>query len=332
MIEPEPAVVAGRRRRDLRAVAAAACALAAVLLGAVVLSRAAQPARVTVIGAVDARTGAAPPVPAPLAELSPQSVAQGGVALVSLKSDHVTAANAQFNGRVYPMVASNGVWSAILGAGQRVGTQTVLAPGAYPVLIRYQLAGTRSVGTQSLTLTVTAVNFPTDSLNLSGDQLGLVTPEVEQSDAAQLAQAYGAFTPKQLWQGAFTLPVQGAITTVFGDHVAYNGGPPVDSHPGIDIAVPLGTPVHASAAGVVAWTGQLPDHGNGVVIDHGLGVFTGYFHLSEIRAQIGQTVQAGDVIGLAGSTGLSTGPHVHWEVAVGGVNVDGMQFISEALP
>ncbi len=74
---------------------------------------------------------------------------------------------------------------------------------------------------------------------------------------------------------------------MFAAKRSYNGGPVSGSHEGIDIAVPLGTPVHASAAGTVSWTGELPDRGQGVIIDHGLGVFTGYYHLSEIRATLG---------------------------------------------
>jgi murein DD-endopeptidase MepM/ murein hydrolase activator NlpD len=322
----------GRRRPVARFATLGLCALIAAVAVAAA-ARIAQPARVMVVQAVNARSSAAAPsFPPPVVQLSDDSVAQGGAFSVALKSSNVAAATAQFDGRDYPMVDRDGTWYAVLGAGQRVGSQAVLAAGTYPIAVRYQFAGSRKVLTNDAQVTVTAVRFPTDTLQLTSALLGLITPEVEQSEAAQLSQAYGAFIPKQLWQGAFSMPVQGPITTVFGDHVAYNDGPPIDSHPGIDIAVPLGTPVHASAAGIVAWTGRLPDRGNGVIIDHGLGVFTGYFHLSEIGAQIGQTVQAGDAVGLSGSTGLSTGPHVHWEVAVGGMNVDGVQFTQQTLP
>ncbi len=329
MLDQEPAVITGRRRRDLRVAVIAVCVLVAAA-AVTVVSRTTQPVHVAAVQAVDARAGgaAAPPV----AQISSASVAQGGAFSVSLKADKIAAASVSFNGRDYPMIESDGVWHSVIGAGQRIGSQAVLAAGTYPVTVRYQRAGARKVSSESLEVTVAPVDFPTDRLTLTNAQMGLVTPEVEQSEAARLSQAYGGFTPEQLWRGPFELPVQGRVTTVFGDHVAYNGGPPIDSHPGVDIAVPLGTPAHASAAGTVSWTGQLPDHGNGVIIDHGLGVFTGYFHLSQIDARIGQRVQEGEPIGLVGSSGLSTGPHLHWEVAVGGVNVDGLQFLEQTLP
>ena len=71
--------------------------------------------------------------------------------------------------------------------------------------------------------------------------------------------------------------------------------------------------------------------GNAVVIDHGGGVYSGYWHMSELRVVVGQSLNTGDVIGLVGNTGLSTGAHLHWELHVYGVAVDPMQFLEEAL-
>jgi murein DD-endopeptidase MepM/ murein hydrolase activator NlpD len=101
-------------------------------------------------------------------------------------------------------------------------------------------------------------------------------------------------------------PVHGPVAQEFG----HNG------HPGIDIDAPYGTPIHAAGNGVVIWAGWQGGYGNFVLIDHGGGLVTGYGHQSRIAVIRGQTVTQGQVIGYEGSTGHSTGPHVHFEVRV----------------
>lgn len=230
------------------------------------------------------------------------------------------------------MVQNGDLWYALVGAGQPVGSVVMLPAGDYTVSVSYQFQGSPEVKSTSLPLSVTAGSFPIDAIQVSDQEALLLAPELEDAESAILKGAYGAFTPSQLWQGPFAQPVQGPITTDFGARRSYQGGPATGSHAGVDIAVPLATPVTASAAGRVAWTGALPDRGNGVIVDHGLGVYSGYFHLSAINVQTGQTVSQGETVGLAGSTGLSTGPHVHWEIVVNGVNVDGLQWDKLSLP
>ena len=89
-------------------------------------------------------------------------------------------------------------------------------------------------------------------------------------------------------------------------------------HEGVDIAVPSGTPVHAAAAGTVIHAGWLGGYGNLVVVDHGNGISTAYAHNTSVAVAVGQQVAQGDVIAYSGSTGNSTGPHVHFEVRVNG--------------
>jgi len=251
---------------------------------------------------------------------------------VRLRSSALAAASVDFRDRDYPLVQSGDQWYAMVGAGQNIGSEVMVPAGDYPAVVSYQFSGGKDVYTTQVTVSVTATSFPVDVIEPGAVDAALLTPELAASEAAQLQQAYGTFTPQQLWQGAFSLPVNGTVTTNFGARRSYEGEPATGSHSGVDLGVPLGTPVGASAAGRVAWTGSLPDRGNGVIVDHGLGVFTGYFHLSRITALQGQAVSPGDIVGLAGSTGLSTGPHVHWEVVIGGVNVDALQFARLTLP
>ena len=115
--------------------------------------------------------------------------------------------------------------------------------------------------------------------------------------------------------GGFQWPVSGPVTSPFG----WRWG---RMHEGIDIAVPSGTPVHASAAGVVVYAGWLGGYGNLVAIDHGGGISTAYGHNTSVAVAVGQSVSQGQVVSYSGSPGHSTGPHVHFEVRVNGSAVD----------
>ncbi len=118
-------------------------------------------------------------------------------------------------------------------------------------------------------------------------------------------------------------PVEGGETTdTFGGRRDPFGGGGSEFHSGQDIRAPRGTPVYASANGVVTHAGTQNGYGNVVVIDHGNGLTTRYAHLSEIEAALGQEIRRGEVLGLVGSTGRSTGPHLHYEVRINDVAVN----------
>ena len=122
------------------------------------------------------------------------------------------------------------------------------------------------------------------------------------------------------------------INSLFGTRRSYNDGALWGYHAGVDLCGGLGTPIYAAADGVVVLAENLEVRGGAVILDHGWGVYTGYWHLSAIEVQPGQQVQAGDEIGLAGSTGRSTGPHLHWELWVGGVPVNPLTWLQQAWP
>ena len=117
------------------------------------------------------------------------------------------------------------------------------------------------------------------------------------------------------------LPVAGRITSPFG----YRFHPILHTmklHTGVDIAAPIGTPVFAVGAGMVVWAGRRGGYGNAVIIDHGGGKATLYGHMSAVLVRSGQTVAGRQQIGRVGSTGISTGPHCHFEVRINGVPVN----------
>ncbi len=126
--------------------------------------------------------------------------------------------------------------------------------------------------------------------------------------------------PVKLWRGAFIIPARGRETLGFGVYI--KTGPNGWTHKGIDIGNVVGTPIKADNDGLVVLSEKLAVRGKVVIIDHGQGVLSLYFHLSELKVKKGQAVKKDEIIGLMGSTGLATGPHLHWEIRAGGISVD----------
>lgn len=108
---------------------------------------------------------------------------------------------------------------------------------------------------------------------------------------------------------------------MFGS-VRVMNGQPRNPHNGIDIAAPLGTEVHASSEAVVRLTVDHLFSGKGVYLDHGLGLYTMYFHLSEVLVEEGETVRAGQTVGKVGATGRASGPHLHWGAKLNGARIN----------
>lgn len=150
------------------------------------------------------------------------------------------------------------------------------------------------------------------------------------NEQPRLDQLYAGVS-QRLWEGPWLIPLglggEVWVSGYFGEQRSFNGGPRQGHHGGTDIAAPEGTPIHATNRGTVVLAEETLNRGNLVVLDHGAGVFSCYGHQSALRVTVGDLVQRGDVLGLVGTTGLSTGPHLHWELAVGGVLVDGLRWL-----
>ena len=142
--------------------------------------------------------------------------------------------------------------------------------------------------------------------------------------------------PEKYWQGLFSPPVSAELKdcwpSLFGNRRSFNGSAYTYFHSGLDFCGQVGTPIYAPAAGKVVYTGTLTVRGNVTVIDHGWGIYTAYAHQSEIQVQVGEMVTPGQLIGLGGQTGRVTGPHLHWEVWVGGVQVDALEWLKNVYP
>jgi len=144
----------------------------------------------------------------------------------------------------------------------------------------------------------------------------------EQAAIAARLQGASAPGPVQSSGGPWIWPVSGPITSPFCEVRSYEA-----CHPGIDIAVPTGTPIRAAAGGRVAIAGWVGGYGNYTCIQHSASLSSCYGHQSSIQVSVGQTVSQGQVIGLSGSTGNSTGPHVHFEARINGSVVNPMNYL-----
>ena len=143
-----------------------------------------------------------------------------------------------------------------------------------------------------------------------------------EAEVAQVKAARAEISPWPFWRAPFQWPATGRISTHFGAQRVY-GDIPANYHSGMDIAAPHGTPIKAPIPGVVRLAaGPFMLEGNIIIIDHGRGLHSAMMHLSKIEVKPGDIVAQGQVIGRIGSTGRSTGPHLHWGMTWNGVRVD----------
>ena len=211
-----------------------------------------------------------------------------------------------------------------------VGVPIFTAAGVYPCVLTLTDTGGQST---SLTLNIQIVdgNYGSEYIELLPDRTNLLDPTVENSEQVHVRSIMSNFSLTRFWNGPMGLPAAAPIVSPFGDKRAYDGGPFDHFHSGTDFGSAPGTPILAAADGYVVFAGPLAVRGNATIIDHGWGVFTGYWHQTEQYVHVGDLVSAGQVIGTIGSTGRVTGPHLHWELWVNGVPVDPMQWVRQSF-
>jgi murein DD-endopeptidase MepM/ murein hydrolase activator NlpD len=204
-------------------------------------------------------------------------------------------------------------------------------PGIYELAFRGASASGRPV-VGSRAVTVNGKEFPEEHLTVASKY---VKPpkEVEERlsrERKRLKELYRNRRPDVVDSGPFVRPVPGEPTSTFGKRRFFNGEPR-SPHPGVDLRAATGTPVRCTGPGLVVLSEDLYYSGNTVLVDHGGGLFTIYAHLSEIRAEAGETIEAGRVIGLSGATGRVTGPHLHWGAKIGNRPFDPQALLDPAL-
>jgi murein DD-endopeptidase MepM/ murein hydrolase activator NlpD len=240
------------------------------------------------------------------------------VRIIVHTSSPVKNIQAQFSGNKYTFGASANPneYLVLIGLdlGLKAGTYSIVitpvyADGSYEKVVREMLIVAKEFPVKKLWVNEKYVTPPPAVLSRIRDESEL------------LSEIYGIFTPQWLGEGSFIVPSAGKVVPNFGERRIFNNQPR-SPHGGVDISSPYGAPVVASNSGKVVLVSQLYYAGNTVIIDHGLGVFTLYLHLSKFRVKRGDSVEKGQVIGEIGATGRVTGPHLHWGVKIGGSRVD----------
>jgi murein DD-endopeptidase MepM/ murein hydrolase activator NlpD len=174
--------------------------------------------------------------------------------------------------------------------------------------------------------------FTTYRLQVPEAMLALIQPSVRAAEDERLKSVYQRDNGPPRWKGVFVQPVKGPISTEFGEVRSYNGGPFQGHHAGTDFEVGPDTPVLAPAHGRVELLEEVKLRGKILVLDHGGGVYTTYAHLNDYTVEVNQEVQQGQPVAKVGSTGLSTGPHLHWELWINGKTVDPMEWTEREIP
>ncbi|RMH38096.1 MAG: M23 family metallopeptidase [Nitrospirae bacterium] len=242
---------------------------------------------------------------------------QGEVLFIEVPvADHAGEVTGQFLGRrvlFFPLRSQT--YAGLLGIDMED------APGQHELHVTIRHPGGRRKLIYPITVLPEA--YPTQRMTLPKNKVELdaATLKRVRTEQQTLLSVFESVTPHPLWEGPCVEPVEGRVTGVFGSRRIINGYPR-NPHSGEDIAAPTGTPVRAMNAGVVRMTIDHFFTGKGVIIDHGMGLFSMYFHLREIAVEQGQRVHRGQVIGTVGSTGRATGPHLHWGVRLNGARVD----------
>lgn len=193
---------------------------------------------------------------------------------------------------------------------------------------RYDLVVHADAGDLRHVVEVKPVKYGVEELTLPEEKVTLdaATLKRVRIEQKEMLDAMRPVTESRLWEGNFIYPVDGAVSGRFGVKRILNGEPR-SPHSGEDFKAAEGTPVKSANSGRVVLTGEYFFTGKSVIVDHGLGCFSMYFHLHEISVKSGNSVQKGEVIGTVGATGRATGPHLHWGVRVDGARVNPLTLV-----
>ncbi len=262
-------------------------------------------------------------------KLSSPQISEGQVALldVSLGNKKLKAEQILINfmGKALPVFSTktqNHHWYAILSVPVGTPTGELIADVAV-------VDGDHKIS-RSASITVAPSPYGTEILKVDPTKVKLSEKDEERSqkESIETAAIYASPASEKFWNSAVMLPIGSRITSPFGSKRLFNGA--LQSfHSGDDLRAMPGTPVKSAANGIVRLAKNLFFAGNCVIVDHGMGFFTSYAHLSKFRAKVGEKLKQGQVLGLSGATGRVSGPHLHWGARVNEVVVSPVQLRRE---
>ncbi len=234
---------------------------------------------------------------------------QGGIIIVTLDGDKTASDAIFFDDKKYPVSGNKG----------------------YIPVPAYLNTGSHAIRFNGITtnIDITSGHFRSENINLPKSKK---TETKKQDFPKATKDVYGALTRynKEIsYIDNFIMPLEGEIIEPFGTKRTLDHKIDWGYHGGVDLSADAGTPIHASNGGIIELSDNLPVYGNVVVINHGQGFATIYMHMQESHVAEGDSVEKGQVIGLVGSTGLSTGPHLHWGLYLHGVKVDPIRWLAQ---
>jgi murein DD-endopeptidase MepM/ murein hydrolase activator NlpD len=262
----------------------------------------------------------APASAEPELKVHPAEIRQGQQLHVALSPDQAAGPfKLQVAGQTIEMFEQNDrfVCFVAMPADQKLGGYTLRVLDAQAKEVANQKIELRGVARSSQN-----IRFYTPNLTAAQQK------QLDQEEAL-VAVAKASRTPEQLWQGAFSMPVPHRVSAVYGIR-RYLNGKYNGYHSGTDFLTPMSYVLKAPTGAKVAlarYFAPYNSNGNTVFLDHGLGVTSVYLHLSKILVKEGQMLKQGEPFALSGSTGRSTGPHLHWGVYLNGQNTDGLAWI-----
>jgi murein DD-endopeptidase MepM/ murein hydrolase activator NlpD len=251
-------------------------------------------------------------------------VSQGGILELRVPAQGFASLEGKFAGEKIPFHSdASGNFTAL------VGIDLEAKPGPAKVYLKgVTRAGTHREG--QILLKIKPKAFPQESFTVPPqfDELGPEVLERIRVEREQFTRAFSSSAEGLLWEKPFIAPVTADISSPFGYRRIINGAPRAP-HAGVDLRAPMATQVIAANNGRIALVGDFFYSGKSVVLDHGGGLYTMYFHLSEIRVEQDAAVRKGDLIALSGMTGRVTGPHLHWAARLNGARIDPLELVQK---
>jgi murein DD-endopeptidase MepM/ murein hydrolase activator NlpD len=253
-----------------------------------------------------------------LGTLAVYAVSQGEVLRIGIDAEPgLIGGAAQFESSDLPLTRSGDDWTAIFGIDLE------MTPGhrEAKLSLRYADGSERTLAED---VHIVEREFPTTRLTVAERYVELAPEDQARAarESAEIAAIYDTVSPRRYWEEAFRSPLSGISGgRNFGHRRVFNDQPRAP-HSGADLAASTGTSISSSNAGRVVLAKDLFFSGNAVFVDHGLGLYSVYLHLSRIDVEVGEVVAPGQIIGLVGATGRVTGPHLHWGVRILGARID----------
>jgi len=254
----------------------------------------------------------------------PTEIFQGDIVELRIPGMGLTSVEGRMGKAVVPFFSNgSGDYTAFVGADLE----------ARPGFVTVTVKGMTTTGIQrdsQISLLIKPKAFKKESFSV-GAEFDQLSPEVLERirrDQDEFARAFMTSSPDRLWRGPFVLPVSSEVSSPFGYRRIINGTPRAP-HTGVDLRAALGSEVVAANHGRVVLLGDFFFSGNSLVLDHGAGLYTMYFHLSAFKVEMGAAVRKGEVIGLSGMTGRVTGPHLHWGARINGARVDPFELVNK---